>query len=938
MNSPCGVARLNARAFLSVSPRMVGDSVQHEIRWIVGISVPVLVGIGRLVWSVVKSRLSTHKTGRMIRRTRFWKWMMRGFAHFLQRRANQAWIRYWRVEPYITSLHRRHEWLVIPGQVELPIDRCYVPLELRAGQVAEGTQLLHRTGAVLLLGDPGSGKSALLSRMIRTLTSDYRREKEKARLPVYLSLESIARLVRASNPEELTPAKAMEVLEEFFWKEHAEPLNLYHSRGVVKTLAESRLNGIVLLLDGLDELDGQDLHNIEFFLIAITSYLQAAEGRNLVIIASRRQALDFMPRLSSGSTAASFITVDLKPFSPAAIYAFILRWPHHYPGKVAAAEASRIYSQIRINPTLMDTCSNPLALALYVNRDLRARAEDVAGSGRIELLQPETRAGFFEDIIEYLLVRRRADRTPGARAPGLPFKQVRRRYFIDVVKKHVESREIFNQISADLMSEFAGPLAREGQSVDEALSTLAKDTGVIARNDDGTWRFVHVSFLNYFLACSLAVMSSQTQRRQLFQRLQKNALRYEEGFYLACGLMAARSASHLEALLEELAKNAFVGKFYPRAVLEAQAYFVPSFIPTIRMRCSRIVGGEGDKEALRDLIAVLIDYQHACDDLGKQPEITVKNHLMPVLEGSGVSLLKVAALDIDSAMMISGEGLTNLLRGSATEDAIVALYSPAVVDQLSNEDLVADPRLAAVVAEAALRSSQIANWLVRRPDVLAGRAKFSSLEERWADAWPVRGTRYGVILSKALPYVRSADDRTRAEFPRLALMTFTRPIRRLRYELLIGDWRVSLLAAAAVTECIFALVVLGVSWPWVALGGMCICASVLLIGRVAALRGWLTLATPRILNLQPIKRGLGESLGHRARVVRTPGENLVRWSIREPRNRDGRTIAIYDRDFPRVWRRFCPGQGDTRLSRTGCAAMSNAWTEDVRELIRGQNA
>lgn len=135
--------------------------------------------------------------------------------------------------------------------------------------------MLHRTGAVLLLGDPGSGKSALLSRMIRTLTTDYRRERDKARLPVYLSLEAIARVIRDSGDDEMTPEKAMRLLEQFFRTNYIAPLNLYHSDNILKTLAESSQNGIVLLLDGLDELDSQDTPPVEDFLLAITFALAA---------------------------------------------------------------------------------------------------------------------------------------------------------------------------------------------------------------------------------------------------------------------------------------------------------------------------------------------------------------------------------------------------------------------------------------------------------------------------------------------------------------------------------------------------------------------------------------------------------------------------------------------------------------------------------------
>jgi hypothetical protein len=119
---------------------------------------------------------------------------------------------------------------------------------------------------------------------------------------------------------------------------------------------------------------------VENLLINLASYLSSVRGRNLLVVASRRQALDFTPRLTGGEVA-SLYTVELKPFTPAAIYSFLLRWPYA-GGARESIEARRIFNSLRLNPTLIETCANPLALAGEAVIDVEG--EDVIGVDRLD--------------------------------------------------------------------------------------------------------------------------------------------------------------------------------------------------------------------------------------------------------------------------------------------------------------------------------------------------------------------------------------------------------------------------------------------------------------------------------------------------------------------------------------------------------------------------
>jgi AAA ATPase domain len=850
-------------------------------------------------------------------------------THFAGQRAKRTWLLRYALDRYLTSLHSRHDKLSIPGRLELPIDRCYIPLELRAGHMTEAIQILSRSGAVLVLGDPGTGKSALLSRVIRSLCQECRESRETARLPVYVPLQQLVSYISNDLKRDLRPEEALTIIESWFQDYEVKPMNLYESDTMLSSLSQTTKHGVVILLDGLDEVGTDDLARAESFILALIQFMATASGQNLVIITSRRQALEFTPRLLGGG-APSLVTVELRPFSPAAIYSFLLRWPYR-PTQTPAKEASRIFSQLRVNSTLLDTCSNPLALALYVDHDFRLRDLGYDEGG----LQPDTRAAFFTDIVDYLLIRRRPNQLHQA-LPNRPFRQARIDFFVAVVDEHIKSQDQFGTIDETIALKHAANLARQGQTPEQALSDLAKDTGIISRDRNGSWRFIHESFLNYFLACSMTNVSGRRDLAQLLRRLQVAPLRYLEGFYLACGLMASRSSVYLATVLNELGRNTFVGRYYPRAMLEAQAYFRPGFVERIKFWCSFWKKNKHDVTLFHDLVSVLVDYERSCAALGKKPEVSAFGQFRDELENEENSVLQVAMLDIDLAMRIANnESMAAILTKSTTEDAIVALYDPTVAEHLQEADIEADPRLAAIVAEAALRSPLFVVSLAPPPRrLLRNRVKFLYHEAPWADSWPIRGSRFARILALALPFLRSLPPAQQADFPHLLLLTYTRPIRRLRNELFFGDWRMSLLLISLLIITIGPFWLLGAKFEIVALASLAAFVVLATIFRQAMLRGIITPSSWRILNMQPLETGEVAYSKRDTKLVVGDRTTLKRWRVRRPHGSNGMLTAAYTHDLPFVWRRFCPQLGDRKISRIGCASLQQFWTEEVRRLVR----
>lgn len=881
----------------------------------------------RAAWSYLSRRRQRDTSELEQVRWRVATWLRRAATYFVSKRLRRTWVLYYALDKYASSLHKRHDKLVIPGRLQLPIDRCYIPLDLRAGQTSDASQLLAKSGTILVLGDPGTGKSALLSKLVRTLCEICLQEKELARLPVYVPLRQIIRYLNTNDPDDMLPENAFLSLAQWFHDFELAPLGLFDSGDMLLSLTQSSKNGLVLLLDGLDEINTEDISSVECFIVGITRYLSIARGQNVVLIGSRHQALEFTPSLLNG-TVPDITAVSLSPFSPAAIYAFLLHWPYR-PGKHPATEARRIFTQLQVNRTLLDTCSNPLALALYVNNDLRLR-ELGQYSG---LSQPDTRAAFFTDIVDYLLIHRHPGKL-AATTPIRPFRRVRANFFVAVVDEHIKSKEQFNYISHSTMLRHARGLMRTGQTAEQAIFDLARDTGIILRNPDGTWSFIHRSFLDYFLANSLATISAKAELVQLLTKLRTAPLRYLEGFFLACGLMASRNSTYLENVLITLGQNAFVGRYYPRAMLEAQAYFMPSFVERVAFYCDLWKRGERDPELFRDLVSVLIDYEHACKALGRPAEVSAIEQFQDLLNGRTASFLRTAGLDVELAMRIAKtDSVTAILLESTTEDAIVALYDPHVTDRLTPHDIDSDDRLSAIVAETALRSPLFAATLAGQRSEY--RDKKGTHTERWSQAWPIRSTRYADVIDSALPFVRQIPSEGRAEFPHLTILSQTRPIKRLRNELLFGDWRMTLLVISVFILVMFPLWVLRASFATLAITGVPVAIAIMALFRLGLLRGVVTPRSQRILNLRPLELSSATLPDRHVRFVSGDRLSLKPWILRRPRGTDGMLAAVYVRHLPFMWRRFCPALGDSRMPRAACAVVQHLYTEEVRRLVRG---
>ncbi|MGD0613649.1 MAG: HEAT repeat domain-containing protein [Anaerolineales bacterium] len=307
----------------------------------------------------------------------------------------QALISEW-TEEYIKAVEG--EWsLLRVGDAQIPLEDVYVMLQalptpsprvqekrLELGVVPERlehaglerdsrfpmaapvalSQALRDAHNLVLLGEPGSGKSTVLQFIglcfVHTGWSRSRLLLQEERIPVKINLREHAELLTRPGPG-LEKALANSVREYLRRRSEEQALELIQS-----WQDQDRL---LVLLDGLDEVPDALRSAVQD---EINKFTASEHGRKCRLMVSSRPA-------GYASLGGTFQEFTLKPFEKAKeskpfLQGWLSAFRPDWPKKKAESEASWLYDYMAARPALLRILDNPLIL--------RLSAQVYAGNGR----------------------------------------------------------------------------------------------------------------------------------------------------------------------------------------------------------------------------------------------------------------------------------------------------------------------------------------------------------------------------------------------------------------------------------------------------------------------------------------------------------------------------------------------------------------------------
>lgn len=385
--------------------------------------------------------------------------------------------------------------------------------DLQRAAMAHGGALtiasaLQRYKRLVVIGDPGCGKTTLLSYLALTyarqnpkLMKERLQLNEAEFLPIILPLRNLGHHLRNQHPDpgKDGPALLLRYLHEYFVaQEIALPADFFED-------ALKRGNAIILL-DGMDEVAEKGLR--ERIARLIERFVQRFDQPRY-IVTSRVVGYEGSARIG-----AQFGLAKVRNFSPAEVRRFVRDWTRAVEATLAGDDSAEILhladdqaqsliAAIESNPRVADLAVNPLLLTV------------IALVHRYRANLPERRSELYEEAVEVLLGNWDAAKV-GMRSEldvgGIKLDSGDRRSLLEPVAFWMHARNQ-REIELDDLRPLLLPtfenLAANGpnaakKAVELFLRVINERSGMLVERGIGIYGFAHLTFQEYLAARALA--------------------------------------------------------------------------------------------------------------------------------------------------------------------------------------------------------------------------------------------------------------------------------------------------------------------------------------------------------------------------------------------------------------------------------------------------
>jgi formylglycine-generating enzyme required for sulfatase activity len=459
--------------------------------------------------------------------------------------------------PYLQSLWEDTRFIAIRGlrvgnesAHQFNIDQLYTPLttvlagaERKEGPDQRGAVPLQQAlqnPRVVLVGDPGAGKSTFLRRIAfaacETLLGKNALAAEEmlpkpCPFPILIRAASLAEYIRkrkaapaGDHPAEVdSPAWLTRYLES------AATENNWNLDAAF--FRETLVGPCLLMLDGLDEVPDRIQRK------AIARLLEKAARAH----ATARVVATSRPPAYGGETVIpGFVTIQIAPLEDRAVATFVENWCRalHGAGAKATVHQAELMDAIGSKPEIEEMARNPVMLtALAVLHWNRKRL-------------PDQRSKLYQSVLEWLAAAREEKRTT-------PAKQC-----LDLMQHlaytmHTDPRGKQAEVTRFAAARILAPRFRgvpEDEQQAAATSFLNEeeiDSGILVSRGE-TLRFWHLTFQEYLAAAALASRDAD-RPRLLFDDGKREGKLYRpewrETVLLLAGILCGQGQERIDAFL-----------------------------------------------------------------------------------------------------------------------------------------------------------------------------------------------------------------------------------------------------------------------------------------------------------------------------------------------------------------------------------------------------
>lgn len=427
----------------------------------------------------------------------FFEWLEQSIArHFAGTRLFRRLV----LRNYRKSLQVRYEFLKIPfgpGQ-RIHMEDIYIPvkwLDPKKDEATEVSEILKMKRRIMVLGEPGSGKSMLLRHIMYLYANHGQDGLYDPPVPVLLELH------RTSDPTLSIYAQLVAELKRNRYR-HAESF-----------LRQNMKQGTLLLLfDGLDEINQDERSRVVRQIIDLL-----IENSNCQVAITCRTAAyknDFHDVVEQ--------TLEIAPFTDEQISRFLKPWDKLMPDHKSAEE---LLSTLHDQPRIMKLARNPLLLTIisYIYTDTNyelpnSRAEFYAQVSDILLRQwhQELHQNKFDAPIKYQVLAHL----------GLFYQDRNAQSFED--KRTVEYKTVMDQVQLAITNLNVEKDTKSSDIVEE----IVQRSGLLLSLDGGQrFEFAHSTLREFFAAEAL-----KDDQPAILDRFANDPQNWSETVKLWCGL------------------------------------------------------------------------------------------------------------------------------------------------------------------------------------------------------------------------------------------------------------------------------------------------------------------------------------------------------------------------------------------------------------------